>query len=209
MYLLTPLNFILSFDSSLRIPFYNDCQKYSLFPQAKNFEKHWKEIKQESLNLLKCCRSQNYLDDIKYEIDTVNWDCIPIKYFDFKNYEYITKCPILDILLNDNKISSCFVSRMSPGKVLKTHTNPFDGTLRYQLALEIPHGDAHLEVDGQQYLWKEGESLMFDGTYPHSALNNTSKDRIVLLIDVKRNYNFFGFKILNELFIKTLGFLRP
>jgi beta-hydroxylase len=41
-------------------------------------------------------------------------------------------------------------------------------------------------VDGEPYSWRDGEDLLFDETYIHTAENLTNETRIILFCDVER-----------------------
>ena len=41
-------------------------------------------------------------------------------------------------------------------------------------------------VDGEPYTWRDGEDLLFDETYIHTAENQTDETRIILFCDVER-----------------------
>ena len=84
------------------------------------------------------------------------------------------------------EILSLMVSRMLPGTVLPRHQGPFRGVMRYHLGVTIPEGDCALQVDDQEYKWKEGVGVCFDDTLWHSAWNRTPSDRVVLFADVLR-----------------------
>lgn len=88
-------------------------------------------------------------------------------------------------------VSACF-SILERGKELPTHRGVNRGVLRYHLGVRVPSaGDGcALIVDGQTRRWREGGSLLFDDTYPHSAYNHSNEHRIVLFADVTRPLRF-------------------
>ena len=43
-----------------------------------------------------------------------------------------------------------------------------------------------LDVDGQRYSWRDGQSVVFDETYIHYAENKTEQNRIIFFADVER-----------------------
>ena len=100
---------------------------------------------------------------------------------------------------------------MSPGKIIQPHVGPYDGLLRYQLALDIPKtnnpDECYLHVDGEKYYWTEGEGILFDEANLHGAVNKTPYKRMVLLIDIERPYNFVFYQLLNKLIINCFGLL--
>ena len=80
---------------------------------------------------------------------------------------------------------------LHPGKNLKTHHDPFAFTLRYSLSLISPNSEqCGLIVDGEPYHWKDGEGVLFDQTYMHSAYNDSDQIRLILMTDVDRPMYF-------------------
>ena len=45
-----------------------------------------------------------------------------------------------------------------------------------------------LTLDGVEYPWRDGEELLFDQTYVHSAVNNTETLRVILFCDVEKTH---------------------
>ena len=43
-----------------------------------------------------------------------------------------------------------------------------------------------IDVDGQKYAWRDGQSVVFDETYIHYAENATDQNRIIFFADVER-----------------------
>jgi len=80
-----------------------------------------------------------------------------------------------------------FFSILEPGKSVPLHEGPYLGYLRYHLGLVIPDDDAPtLRVGGQTYVWKAGEAVLFDDTWPHAVENHSRQMRAVLVVDVLR-----------------------
>lgn len=76
---------------------------------------------------------------------------------------------------------------LNPGKKINSHHDPFSYTLRYSLGLSTPNSDeCGLVVNGDDYKWKDGDSIIFDETYFHSAYNHTETPRIILMTDIDR-----------------------
>ncbi len=55
-------------------------------------------------------------------------------------------------------------------------------------------------MNGQQAVWEEGKSMMFDDTYPHEVHNDTDGVRVVLFMDILRPLRFPG-SLLNDAII--------
>jgi len=76
---------------------------------------------------------------------------------------------------------------LNPGKKINNHHDPFAFTLRYSLGLSTPNSDdSGLIVNGDDYKWADGKSILFDETYLHCAYNNSDKPRIILMTDIER-----------------------
>ncbi|HEY0975375.1 MAG TPA: aspartyl/asparaginyl beta-hydroxylase domain-containing protein [Solimonas sp.] len=76
---------------------------------------------------------------------------------------------------------------LMPGKRLTQHHDPFAFTLRYSLGLSTPNSpQCGLMVNGEAYTWRDGDGIVFDETYLHSAYNDTEVPRIILMTDVDR-----------------------
>ena len=59
--------------------------------------------------------------------------------------------------------------------------------MRYHLGLVTPNDDGcHIVVDGQPYSWRDGEGVIFDETFIHTAENRTDVERLILFCDVDR-----------------------
>ena len=82
---------------------------------------------------------------------------------------------------------SCYVRFFAAGATLVKHRDPYAGSLRYHLGLECPgHSDCAIYVDGEPYVWRNGEDVIFDETFIHYAQNKTEHQRIVLFCDLER-----------------------
>jgi beta-hydroxylase len=76
---------------------------------------------------------------------------------------------------------------LMPGKKLGAHHDPFAYTLRYSLGLSTPNSEkCGLMVNGEHYTWRDGDGIVFDETYLHSAYNDTNIPRIIMMTDIDR-----------------------
>jgi beta-hydroxylase len=77
--------------------------------------------------------------------------------------------------------------------------------LRYHLGVIVPerYGQSGIEVDGEVYHWREGESRIFDDTFQHRAWNLTDQTCVVLFVDFLRLRPFFS-DLLNRGVIKLV-----
>ena len=85
------------------------------------------------------------------------------------------------------------LSRLEPGKSVPVHASPYNGYLRYHLALEVPRVDPPYMIIGVQKLdWIEGKGVLIDDTYDHEVINKCSEPRTVLIVDIDRPTNLAG-----------------
>ena len=104
----------------------------------------------------------------------------------------------LKILKNINNIFIATYSIFQKGAVVDPHVG-FDldcPVFRVHLPLIVPkptregvilpEKDCWLKVGGETRVWKTGELLIFDDTVEHEAQNNTQEERVILLMDFKK-----------------------
>jgi aspartyl/asparaginyl beta-hydroxylase (cupin superfamily) len=85
------------------------------------------------------------------------------------------------------------LSRLEPGKSVPVHASPYNGYLRYHLALEVPRANPpYMIIGGQKLHWIEGKGVLIDDTYDHEVINKCSEPRTVLIVDIDRPTNFAG-----------------
>jgi len=85
------------------------------------------------------------------------------------------------------------LSRLEPGKSVPVHASPYNGYLRYHLALEVPRVDPpYMIIGGQKLDWIEGKGVLIDDTYDHEVINKCLEPRTVLIVDIDRPTNLAG-----------------
>eukprot|EP01090_Pellita_catalonica_P021410 TRINITY_DN8005_c0_g1_i1.p1 TRINITY_DN8005_c0_g1~~TRINITY_DN8005_c0_g1_i1.p1 ORF type:complete len:289 (+),score=50.21 TRINITY_DN8005_c0_g1_i1:617-1483(+) len=100
-------------------------------------------------------------------------------------------CPRTAKLLSQvNGIRVAGFSRLQPQSGIDTHkgfTGRRYGSLAWHLGLIVPSaGDVYLQCGPHTHYWqKEGEVIVFDDTFPHSAWNKSNTERVILYIDFK------------------------
>jgi beta-hydroxylase len=93
-------------------------------------------------------------------------------------------CAVLDTI---PAVRSAMFTVLPPGARLGRHQDPVASSLRYHLGLLTPNSSkCALTLDGIEYPWFDGEELLFDQTYLHSAVNDTDTVRIILFCDVEK-----------------------
>jgi aspartyl/asparaginyl beta-hydroxylase (cupin superfamily) len=84
--------------------------------------------------------------------------------------------------------SICTYSILEPNTTIFRHTdieNRDAKTIRVHVPLYVPNGDIGFEVEGEEVSWSD--IFSFNNQKLHSAWNNTSERRLVLLLDLERS----------------------
>lgn len=83
------------------------------------------------------------------------------------------------------RVGRVIISRLAPGKTIAAHVDqgaPADFYTRYHLALQSYPGA--LNYSGEEVIsYAMGEFWRFDNRAPHSIINNSADDRIVVVMD--------------------------
>lgn len=179
------------------------------FPELNVLEKNWEVIREEALALHSATqiKASDALDDIGFNsFFKTGWKRFYLKWYNTDLRSANRLCPETVALLDSiPSVKAGMFAMLPPGGRLVTHRDPFAGSYRYHLGLQVPESDdCFINVDGERYVWKNGESVMFDETYLHYAENQSDMNRIVLFLDVRRPVTFFLVDWLNTVFSKTV-----
>jgi hypothetical protein len=85
------------------------------------------------------------------------------------------------------QIGRCLITRMAPGAIIHEHVDqgaPAEYYTRYMLALQCLPG-ALFESGKEVINFHMGEWWLVDNSAPHSVINNSADDRIVLIVDLR------------------------
>ena len=183
----------------------------SLFPWTKDFEDNWQTVRKELDEVLKNSDSiPQFMDvsnDLRYVNEGQDWKTYFFYGLGHKDEAHCEVCPETSRLIGQvPEITTAFFSIFAPGTTLKPHRGMYGGFLRYHLGLKVPEpvDSCGIEVDGQTYNWREGESFVFDDSYKHSAWNNSDSSRVVLFADFKRPLRS-PFDAINNKVIDAIG----
>lgn len=84
-------------------------------------------------------------------------------------------------------VIQAFFSILAPHKSVPKHEGPYLGYLRFHLGLVVPRNNPpKIIVNGRDYVWREGEGVLFDDSHPHEVVNYCDERRAVLIIDIER-----------------------
>ncbi len=161
----------------------------SQLPELKLIEDNWETIRDEALALYTGgnITAKDDLPASSFYKDG-RWTSFYLKVYDNKLPSAYKLAPRTMALLDQMPtMNIALFAVLMPGKKLNRHHDPFAYTVRYSLALSTPNDEGcGLTINEEDYIWRDGESVVFDETYIHSAWNNTDKPRIILMTDVDR-----------------------
>ena len=161
------------------------------FPDALKLRENWTTIRDEALALFKTgqIRAATKYNDLGFNsFFRSGWRRFYLKWYDEFLPSAQELCPkTVELLRSCPSVHGAMFALLEAGGRLVTHRDPFAGSLRYHLGLSTPNSpDCYILVDGQPYYWRDGEGVVFDETYIHTAENKTQQPRIILFADVER-----------------------
>jgi aspartyl/asparaginyl beta-hydroxylase (cupin superfamily) len=118
------------------------------------------------------------------------WFNFPLYALGYKFENNLKQVPKLAALLaNKPYIKIAGFSKMLPGAIIPPHvdaTGMPNGTIAYHLGVDIPEENkCTLVVNGETIYQKQGDYLIFESTYVHSAENPTNADRTILYLEIE------------------------
>lgn len=105
------------------------------------------------------------------------WDILPVKNL------------VMDLMrrVDGVRLGRVLISRLAPGCTIPEHVDqgaPATYYKRYHLALQSLPGALN-RSGGEVVTYRPGEFWWFDNAAPHSVVNNSADDRIVVVMDVR------------------------
>lgn len=177
----------------------------SMFPDLKVLDDNWREIRDEGLELMRIgqVKASGKYDDIGFNsFFKSGWKRFYLKWYDESHPSAQELCPKTVALLRRlPQVKAAMFTELPPGSRLVRHRDPYAGSLRYHLGLATPNSEGcFIDVDGDRYAWRDGESVMFDETYIHYAENTTDQNRLILFCDIERPLRFRWAQWFNHIF---------
>ncbi|MEI2417711.1 lipid A hydroxylase LpxO [Orrella sp. JC864] len=203
--LLAPINALMVLNSRVpTTPYVSPDQ----FPDLQVLDRNWEMIREEALALAAAQRikAAEKHDDIGFNsFFKYGWKRFYLKWYDARHPSAEALCPKTVALLRElPSVKAAMFAELPPGGKLNPHRDPYAGSLRYHLGLITPNDDrCQIVVDGEPYSWRDGQSVVFDETYIHSARNDTDSNRIILFCDVERPMRWRWAGALNRWFGKV------
>lgn len=192
-----------------RIPLNTPFIKESYFPELKLLDDNWEIIRDEALHLraMSKIKAAEQNNDAGFNSFFKNgWKRFYLKWYDASHPSAIEYCPKTVALLQQiPNVKAAMFAELPPAGVLNRHRDPFAGSLRYHLGLSTPNDDrCFIEVDGEKYSWRDGESCVFDETFLHWANNGSETNRIIMFCDVERPLRFRWAEAFNQWLGRTM-----
>jgi beta-hydroxylase len=162
------------------------------FPEMNVLRDNWQTIREEAVQLFaqgQIKAADKYNDWGFNSFFRTGWKRFYLKWYDEALPSALANCPKTVALLNAiPNIKGAMFTNLPPGGRLVQHRDPFAGSIRYHLGLQVPKspGECRIFIDGDPHTWHDGEALLFDETYLHYAENTTSDDRLILFCDIER-----------------------
>lgn len=161
------------------------------FKDLKLLEDNWETIRDEAIALINLEKIQaaKKNDDAGFNsFFKSGWKRFYLKWYDAKHPSAEKFCAKTVALLRQAKsVKAAMFAELPSGAKLNPHRDPFAGSLRYHLGLVTPNDDrCFIDVNQQRYSWRDGQGVVFDETFIHTAENNTDINRIILFCDLER-----------------------
>jgi beta-hydroxylase len=177
----------------------------SQFPWIPRIEAGWTAIRDELRALLTDREHIPNFEEIAPSntpggVRDAKWKSYWLYAYGRKTADNCRCCPETTRLINTIPgIKTAFFSILAPGKHIPEHTGPYAGVLRFHLGLIVPRQKeaCRIRVGSDVAYWEEGQSLVFDDSYPHEVWNDTNEERVVLFVDFARPLPF-PVSVLNE-----------
>ena len=179
------------------------------FPELAPLRDNWQTIRAEALSLFDegHIRAAATYNDLGFNsFFKTGWKRFYVKWYDEAVPSARALCPRTVALVDSiPTVNAAMFALLPPGSKLGAHRDPFAGSLRYHLGLVTPNNDTcRIVVDGQPYFWRDGEPVMFDETFIHTAENRSDITRIILFCDVERPLRLRVMRWINHVVEMTL-----
>ncbi|XWV25716.1 hypothetical protein QJ857_gp0043 [Tupanvirus soda lake] len=176
------------------------------FSWSNYFRNNWKLIREEFLNYSDkyVVPNHNNINQIAASCDSGNkWKTLYLRIFG-KNTEIADFFPFTMSLINLCPCTLAHFSVLGPRAKLTPHVGIYKGVIRYHLGLIIPKewNKCFINVNGTVLHWREGYDIMFDDMFMHHVENNTDETRVILFLDIKRDFKNPFVNLVNDFFLR-------
>ncbi len=170
------------------------------------FRQYWRDILEEYQNYSSQFKIplHSEINNFVSRCDTQNnWQTLYLRAYN-KNTSIVDYFPKTMSLINQCPCTLAFFSVIGPHTKLEPHIGIYKGVLRYHLGLIVPKkwNQCFINVNGQILHWRDGEDIMFDDMFLHHVENNTDEPRVILFLDIKRDFNNPFLNLMNNFFLQ-------
>lgn len=172
-----------------RVEFFDDAS----FPWVRDVEARWRDVRGEMERVTRRVEALPNFQDVQQEQRDLTtddrWKVFPFVVYGTPFEPNLALCPkTAETLKLIPGLRTAMFSVLRGPKAIPAHRGPFNGVLRYHLALTVP-GDpkrCRIRVGSSWRTWQEGKSLVFDDTFEHEVVNDNPGERVVLFVDFLR-----------------------
>lgn len=178
------------------------------FPWTAEFRTNWEIIRDEYLDYIKQHAIPRHGDvsnhtsscDIKQ-----TWKSLFLRVYGIDS-DVATHFPQTMRLISKCDCTLAMFSVFEPGTKLSRHRGIYKGVLRYHLPLIVPDewDRCFININGRVHNWRLHEDLMFDDMFIHHAENGTSQQRVVLFLDIKRDFKSVILNVINSILLRCV-----
>jgi aspartyl/asparaginyl beta-hydroxylase (cupin superfamily) len=123
------------------------------------------------------------------------WKMIAVKNMGEWDPDNKSKYPLFTSFIESfgEKCRGAGFSILEPGGEVLSHTDTEEDHERYVIVhvpLIVPDGDVGLTENDERTTWVEGSSFILDVESPHSIWNFTSESRVVILLELLKEYAY-------------------
>ena len=173
-----------------------------------NLRNNWTVIRDEYINYCKqheLTRFKDIDDNQKnFDVGEKGWYVAFLKvYGSYTNLVNIFP-KTYNLIKNIPGCTLAMFSTIDPEKVIPDHIGPYNGVLRYHLCLisdEHTPENCYIVVNYIKYHWIEGKDVLFDDFMYHCVTNNNKSKRVVLFLDIKKEFNNMFLNYINNMFL--------
>lgn len=174
-------------------------------PELAKLRENWEMIRDEALQLFDAghIRAATGRNDLGFgSFFNKGWKRFYLKWYGEPLPSAQALCPKTVALVQSLKcVNAAMFTLLPPGGKLNPHRDPFAGSVRYHLGLSTPNSDlCRIYIDGNMYSWRDGQDVLFDETFVHSAENKTDQTRIILFCDIERPLHTRAMQWINRMF---------
>jgi beta-hydroxylase len=137
------------------------------------------------------------IDDISEDQKQLNekkkWDALVLYAYGHKNEKVILNFQSVNSIIDKYpmEIQMVMFSILKPGMHIPPHTGNSNHVLRAQTVIENKQAEkTNLRIENDNFRLQTGDSIVFDDTFEHEAWNNSTTNRVALIIDFKKPFPF-------------------